>query len=574
MSDKTTDNPSFSVNETIKAQSNYLRGTLREGLADNVTGAISADDQQIIKFHGIYQQDDRDKRLERKQQKLEPAYGFMIRVRVPGGIFEPQAWQLMDNLASEYGQGNFRLTTRQAFQLHGILKKDLKATMQGINRQLLDTIAACGDVNRNVMCSVTPQYGELYRQVYDCSCAVSAHLTPRTSAYHEIWLDGEKITTDDNSSDEVEPLYGKTYLPRKFKIGFVIPPVNDIDVYSQDIGFVAQLDDNNTLQGFNVVVGGGMGNTHGDTSTYPCIGETIGSCRADQVVAVAEKIVTLQRDYGNRSNRKRARLKYTIETCTREWFVEALEERLGFPLGEAWPVTFATSGDHFGWHYDHSGNGHLTLFVPEGRIEDKPHLAIRSGIRAIADCHQGKMMLTPNQNVTIAHIPPEQQPAIQAIVDQYDLRNQGNLTPTRQRALACVAMPTCGLAMAEAERYLPDFINKFDAMLARHALADHEVSVRITGCPNGCARPFLAEVGLVGKAAGLYNCYLGGSPEGDRLNKLYLESANEDRILESLEPIIADYAANRHPQESFGDFSIRNGYIAAVTNGRDFHVGT
>jgi sulfite reductase (NADPH) hemoprotein beta-component len=430
MTKTTNQQPEPAVNEYIKASSNYLRGTIIEGLQDYVTGSISAKDQQLLKFHGIYQQDDRDVRMERKKQKLEPAYGFMIRVRVPGGIFSPECWQLMDELASQYGHDNFRLTTRQAFQLHGVLKKDLKPTIQNINQKLMDTIAACGDVNRNVMCSVAPQFGPVYDQVYDYSCQVSAHLTPRSNAYHEIWLGGEKITAENDPNQEVEPIYGKTYLPRKFKIGFVIPPMNDIDVFSQDIGFVA-VTENDQLTAFNVVVGGGMGNTHGDTTTYPCVGVTIGACKPDEVVEVAEKIVTIQRDYGNRSNRKRARLKYTIEECGLDWFKQELENRSGISLAAAHTVSFQTSGDDYGWHYHQDGTAHLTLFVPQGRVIDYDKLKLRTGLRALADKHQGKMILTPNQNVTLAHIKPEEQARIQAIVDQYDLINQhGKLSAT------------------------------------------------------------------------------------------------------------------------------------------------
>ncbi|MDC0534775.1 NADPH-dependent assimilatory sulfite reductase hemoprotein subunit [Francisellaceae bacterium] len=562
------DNPELelSVNEGIKTKSNYLRGTISEGLLDNVTGAISEDDQQLIKFHGIYQQDNRDIRAERRQQKLEPAYSFMIRSRVPGGVFDTKHWLLFDDLASKYGEENFRLTTRQAFQLHGVIKTNLKQTIKEINDSLLDTLAACGDVNRNVMCSIAPHLGPVFHEVVKVADDISAHLTPQTSAYHEIWLDGKQV----NSEPPVEPIYGQTYLPRKFKIGIAIPPYNDIDVYSQDIGFIAIINDGK-LKAFNIVVGGGMGTTHSDETTYPRAGSNIGSCLPEQVVDVAEKIVTIQRDFGNRSNRKRARFKYTIDDRGINWLSTELNNRLGYNLGPAHAVMFNSSGDEYGWKTGADGKHHITLFIPQGRVVDEEKLKIRTALKEIAEIHNGEMILTPNQNLTISQITNENRGKIEKLLKQHDILTAERLTTTRQRSIACVALPTCALAMAEAERYLPDFITKFDALLTKNGLKNEEVSIRITGCPNGCARPFLAEVALIGKAPGLYNLYLGGGFVGQRLNKLYLESLNESQILEKLEVIIQDYSKNRQPKERFGDFTIRKGYIKEVTEGRLFH---
>ncbi len=556
----------LSANEGIKTKSNYLRGTIAEGLLDNVTGAISEDDQQLIKFHGIYQQDNRDIRAERRQQKLEPAYSFMIRARVPGGVFDTKHWLLFDELSSKYGEENFRLTTRQAFQLHGVIKSNLKQTIKEINQSLLDTLAACGDVNRNVMCSIAPHLGPVFHEVVKAADDISAHLTPQTSAYHEIWLDGKQL----NPEPPIEPIYGQTYLPRKFKIGIAIPPYNDIDVYSQDIGFIAIIKDGK-LTAFDIAVGGGMGTTHGEEATYPRAGTVIGACLPEQIVDIAEKIVTIQRDFGNRSNRKRARFKYTIDDNGIDWFIAELNNRLGYNISPAHNVTFNSSGDEYGWKTGTDGKHHITLFIPQGRVVDDGDLKIRTVLKEIAEIHSGEMILTPNQNLTISQINDDNRIKIEHILKKYDILSASKLTPTRQRAIACVALPTCALAMAEAERYLPDFVEKFDHLLAKHDVANEEISLRITGCPNGCARPFLAEIALIGKAPGLYNCYLGGGFFGQRLNKLYMESANESQILGKLEIIIKDFAQNKQPNEKFGDFSIRSGYIKKVTEGKFFH---
>ena len=562
-----TPKPQQSINESIKTNSNFLRGTIAKGLQDKVTGALCEDDQQLIKFHGIYQQDNRDIRAERRQQKLEPAYSFMIRARVPGGVFHTKHWLLFDKLASQYGEENFRLTTRQAFQLHGVIKSNLKKTIQEINQALLDTLAACGDVNRNVMCSIAPHLGNVFHEIVQKAEDISAHLTPRTSAYHEIWLDGKPLS---QTTETVEPIYGKTYLPRKFKIGIAIPPYNDIDVYSQDIGFIAIIN-NGKLIAFNVAIGGGMGTTHGDNTTYPRVGTTIGACAPENIVDVAEKIVSIQRDFGNRSNRKRARFKYTIDDHGIDTIKAELETRLGYILKPAQPVNFKSSGDDYGWKKDQNDKHHITLFIPQGRIVDEANLNIRSALKEIAQIHNDEMILTPNQNLVISNVSETNKTKINAILKQHFILSGSPITPTRQRAIACVALPTCALAMAEAERYLPNFVEKFDALLNRNHLKNEEISLRITGCPNGCARPFLAEIALVGKAPGTYNCYIGGGFYGQRLNKLYLESASESQILKKLDVIIKDYAKNRVPNEKFGDFSIRAGYISEVTEGRFFH---
>jgi sulfite reductase (NADPH) hemoprotein beta-component len=543
--------------ERIKRDSRNLRGTLAESLDDALTGAIREDDQVLIKFHGSYQQDDRDIRDERRRQKLEPAWSFMIRTRLPGGVCTPGQWLQLDEIARRYANGTLRLTTRQAFQFHGVIKNELKTTMQAINAALIDTIAACGDVNRNVLASANPVETRAHPVVYEWAKKLSEHLLPQSRAYHEIWLDGEKV-----EGPEVEPLYGPTYLPRKFKAAIVVPPVNDVDVFAHDLGFIAILE-NGELQGFNLTVGGGMGATHGDAETHPRLADVAGFLRPEQLLAVAEAVLTTQRDFGNRAVRKRARLKYTIEDRGLEWFVAEITRRQGFALEPARPFEFTTTGDRFGWIEGHDGRWHLTLRIEAGRIADNESGPRLTGLREIAKVHRGDFRLTPNQNLTIANVAPGERNFIDALVVRYGLNRHERATPVARDALACVALPTCALAMAEAERYLPRLVRLVDDRLAAHGLAGAPLVLRITGCPNGCARPYLAEVALVGKAPGRYNLYLGGDGRGQRLNTLYLENIDEAAIVAALDAAFARYAAERTAGERFGDFAWRAGLVGA-----------
>ncbi len=538
--------------EGIKQRSNYLRGTILESLADAATGTLAEDDTQLSKFHGFYQQDDRDIRNERLRQKLEPSHSFMIRVRVPGGIATPAQWLALDKLAQEYGNSTLRLTTRQAFQFHGVTKGHLKKTISGINDSLLDTIAACGDVNRNVMCSALADQSAIHRAAYATATAISEHLTPQTRAYHEIWLDGEKV----EGTVDVEPIYGATYLPRKFKIAIAIPPANDVDVFSQDLGFIA-IEKNGELIGFNVTAGGGMGVTHGDAGTYPRVADVIGFCTPGQAIEVAEHVVALQRDFGDRTNRKHARLKYTIDDRGLEWFREELFSRLGYALAEPKKFAFLSRGDPFGWSRNLSGQWDLSLFIPEGRIRNDGQHRLLTGLREVARIHKGDFRLTANQNLVISGIDSNARQTIERLLDYYGVAALQQVSPLRQQALACVALPTCALAMAEAERYLPELNEKIEALLDMHGLINESISLRMTGCPNGCARPYLADIGLVGKAPGRYNLFLGGSADGRRLNRLAHENVDEDRILEVLDGLLAEFVADRRDQESFGDFASR-----------------
>jgi sulfite reductase (NADPH) hemoprotein beta-component len=561
-----------SRNERIKEASRFLRGTLSEGLAEIATGAISEDDAQLVKFHGTYLQDDRDLRAERTKKKLEKAFSFMVRLRLPGGVCTPAQWLALDRLARDYANGTLRLTTRQTFQFHGIIKSNLRTAMQGIDAALLDTLAACGDVNRNVLATSIPYQSRAHRAALELAHAISDHLLPHTPAYREIWLDGEKILGGEDE-EVVEPVYGKTYLPRKFKTVVAVPPANDVDVFAQDLGFIAILDRDDSVAGWNVTVGGGMGMTHGEPETYPRTADVMGFCLTEDAVAVAEAVVTVQRDWGDRTDRKHARLKYTIEDRGLAAFRAEVERRTGKPLQEPRPFSFASTGDRYGWTEGEDGRGHLTLFVENGRVRDVPGgPAMLAGLRAIAEAHDGEFRLTANQNVVVANVQPANRAAIDELVARHGLTSHA--TALRRNALACVALPTCGLALAESERYLPSLVTALEERLAAHGLAEHEITIRMTGCPNGCARPYLAEIGLVGKGPGRYNLYLGAAFDGTRLSKLYAEDLEHDGIVAALDPLFAVFAAERREAERFGAFLIRTGWIAETGNGRDFHANT
>jgi sulfite reductase (NADPH) hemoprotein beta-component len=554
--------------ERIKEASDYLRGSIVASLADPITGALADSDTQLIKFHGSYQQDDRDVRDERRRKKLEPLYSFMVRVRAPGGVVTPAQWLVLDELARTHANGSLRLTTRQSFQVHGIAKTLLKDTIASVNRTLLTTIAACGDVNRNVMCNPNPYRSALHREVFDWACRISDYLTPNTRAYHEIWLDDRLVA---GGEPDHEPIYGRTYLPRKFKIAIAVPPSNDVDVRAHDLGFIAIVD-GVRLAGFNVSVGGGMGMTHGEPATYPRLADVIGFCTPDQVLAVTEQVVAVQRDFGDRSDRKHARLKYTIDDRGIDWFTGELASRLGYRLEAARPFHFETNGDRDGWTDGIDGKLHLTLFIENGRVRDTPDCELMTGLREIAKIHDGDFRLTANQNLIIANIDPAKRPQIESLLARHRLADGDGRSALRLNAMACVALPTCGLAMAESERYLPSLIGKLEQVLAACGLANDAITVRMTGCPNGCARPYLAEIAFVGKSPGKYNVYLGGGFAGERLNKLYRSGLSEPEILAELTPILQRYAAERGPSERFGDFAIRAGYVAKVSAGREFHA--
>ncbi|MGW8257765.1 MAG: assimilatory sulfite reductase (NADPH) hemoprotein subunit [Thermoguttaceae bacterium] len=543
--------------EHIKLGSNFLRGTIVESLADRLTASVPDSQTQLLKFHGTYQQDDRDLRNERMAQKLEPAYSFMLRVRASGGGFSSPQWLVLDQLANEHGDHTIRLTTRQSLEIHAILKWNLRDTIRRANEAGMTTLATCGDVNRNVMCNPNPYLSAMHAQIYDLSNQLAEHLMPKTSAYRELWLDDKPA----GNVQDYEPLYGPSYLPRKFKIGIAVPPSNDVDVFTQDLGFVAIVVDGQ-LEGFSVLVGGGMGSTHGEPATHPILASCIGFCSKEQVLQVAETVATIQRDFGDRINRKHARLKYTIEERGIDWFVAELNRRLGWNLEAARPYKFDSRGDRYGWVRGTNDRWHLTLYLENGRICDTAEYPVMTGLREIAKIHTGDFRLTANQNLIVGNIEDRQRPQIEKLVAQYKLSDGSHDSALRRNAMACVALSMCGLAMAESERYMPQFLNQLEELFAEVGLADAEVVVRMTGCPNGCARPFVSEIALVGKAPGHYNLYLGGDFVGQRLNKLYRENFEEAEIFQLLRPIIARYAKDRQAGERFGDFVMRDGCLS------------
>lgn len=552
-------NDKLSEAEQLKLSSRYLRGAIAEGLADIATGAISEDDNKLLKFHGSYQQDNRDLRDERRHQKLEPLYSFMIRLRLPGGVLSPAQWLGLDKIADDCANGTLRLTTRQTFQFHEVLKKDLTPLMRQVNALKLDTKGACGDVNRNVVTNVNPHLSSAHEAVHQAAHEISNRLNWQSGAYSEIWL-GEDCVYQDGKSEE--PFYGDRYLPRKFKIAIAIPPDNDCDVLANDIGLIAIIKQGE-LQGFNIAVGGGFGMSYGEPYTYPRLATVAGFMEKERIVDACEAIAAIQRDHGDRSNRLHARFKYTIDDNGLDWFQQQFESYFGAPLQEARAFDLTRNGDRFGWTEDDRGDWHLTLFIPGGRVVDREKSPLRTGLREIADIHQGEFRLTCNQNLIIANVTAEQKPQIAALVEKYQLDDGSRGKPLRLNAMACVAFPTCGLAMAEAERYLPEFIEKLELLVEQAGIPDQLINIRMTGCPNGCGRPYLGEIGLTGKALGKYNLYLGADFSGQRLNRLYLENVDEDTILDTLKPMIDQFADEREQDEHFGDYLVRKGIVEA-----------
>jgi sulfite reductase (ferredoxin) len=547
--------------ERIKLESHHLRGGLAQELQEP-TSRFSGNQAQLIKFHGVYQQEDRDSRLARKAANQEKAYNFMVRTRIPGGVITAEQYLAHDRLAGQYGNGSLRITTRQGFQLHGVLKGDLKTTIRGVNEALLSTLAACGDVNRNVMTCPAPE-GPVQAEVARLAHKIAMHLAPRSKAYHEIWVDGEQVPVDEATArDEVEPIYGPSYLPRKFKVAVAMPGDNCVDIFTQDIGLVAMAPDG-ALQGFTVLVGGGMGMTHGKSETYPRLAEPLCFVTPDEVIEVVETIVTIQRDYGDRTNRKHARMKYLIEERGIAWFRAETERRLGRFLCAPRPIIWASHDDHLGWRRQSDGNWFLGLFVENGRIKDAPNALFRTGLRAVIDRFRPGIHLTPQQNLLLTAIREEDRPAIEAMLGEYGIATDPqSVGAVRRHALACPALPTCGLALADAERALPDVVTQIEADLADLDLAEEAISVRMTGCPNGCARPYMGDIGFVGRTKDVYNIYVGGDWANTRLTTLYAPSVRVTELAATLRPLFALWKREREPGESFGDFADRFGIDA------------
>ncbi|MEZ9394768.1 assimilatory sulfite reductase (NADPH) hemoprotein subunit [Vibrio splendidus] len=555
-------------NERLKRESKNLRGTIEQDLQDRITGGFTADNFQLIRFHGMYQQDDRDIRNERTKQKLEPLHNVMLRARMPGGIITPKQWLAIDKFADEStSYGSIRLTTRQTFQFHGVLKPNIKLMHQTLNSIGIDSIATAGDVNRNVLCTTNPVESELHQEAYEWAKKISEHLLPKTRAYAEIWLDGEKLATTDE-----EPILGSNYLPRKFKTTVVIPPQNDVDVHANDLNFIAIAKDGK-LVGFNVLVGGGLAMTHGDTSTYARKADDFGFVPLDKTLDVAAAVVTTQRDWGNRSNRKNAKTKYTLDRVGIDVFKAEVEKRAGVEFSESRPYEFTGRGDRIGWAEGIDGKHHLALFIENGRLLDFPGKALKTGVAEIAKIHKGDFRMTANQNLIVAGVPKSQKAKIEKLARQYGLMDDA-VSEQRKNSMACVAFPTCPLAMAEAERFLPEFVTDVEDILKKHGLPEEDnIILRITGCPNGCGRAMLAELGLVGKAPGRYNMHLGGNKAGTRIPKMYKENITSAQILEEIDSLVGRWATERNDSEGFGDFTIRAGIIEEVIiSKRDLHA--
>ncbi len=547
--------------ESIKTKSEGLRGTLKESLTDEITGAVREQDHALIKFHGMYEQDDRDLREERASKKLDKLYSFMIRLRIPGGFMTADQWIAAHHVAGQYSTGVIKITTRQTIQLHGILKHQIKPTLQSFNKVQLDSIAACGDVNRNVACTSHPAESDIHEQVHAYADKISKLLLPKTRAFYEIWLDEEKIA----EYDEQDPLYQDRYLPRKFKIGIAIPPNNDVDVLTNDLGLIAIID-NNELVGFNIAVGGGLSTTHGNPDTYARLATVIGFTRGEeQTLKAVYEVLTIQRDYGNRSDRKLARLKYTLDNMGVEAFRKELEKRCGFELEDIQPYQFTARKDRYGWMQDYKGNWHYTLFVENGRVTDEGPIALQKALLDIAETQKAVFRFTSNQNVIISDIQPQDKKDIEAILQQHGiLQRDENISAIRKNAIACVALPTCPLALAEAQRYLPNLITKIEPLLIKHGLLSEDIVLRMTGCPNGCARPYAAEIGLVGTSHGHYNLHIGGDREGTRLNVKYKEQLGEISIIETIDLLLKAYKEQKHGDETFGDFANRQ-YLSSIS---------
>ncbi|MTB66664.1 assimilatory sulfite reductase (NADPH) hemoprotein subunit [Providencia sp. wls1943] len=546
--------------ERMKQQSNYLRGTIKDDLKNGLTGGFDGDNFLLIRFHGMYQQDDRDIRAERAEQKLEPRHAMMLRCRLPGGIITPKQWLDIDKFASEHTlYGSIRITNRQTFQFHGILKGDVKPAHQMLSHVGLDALATANDVNRNVLCTSNPVQSELHQQAYEWAKKISEHLLPRTSAYAEIWLDKEKIVTTDE-----EPILGQTYLPRKFKTTVVIPPLNDVDLHANDMNFVA-IAEKGQLIGFNVLVGGGLAMTHGDTNTFPRLASEFGFIPLDKTLAIAEAIVTTQRDWGNRTDRKNAKTKYTLERVGIEVFKAEVEKRAGVQFEAIRPYQFTERGDQIGWLKGIDNCWHLTLFVENGRLIDLADKPLKTGVAEIAKIHKGDFRLTANQNLIVAGIAEEDKAIIEKIAIEHGLMSS-EVTRQRENSMACVSFPTCPLAMAEAERFLPEFVTQVENIMAAHHVADEHIVLRVTGCPNGCGRAMLAEVGLVGKALDRYNLHLGGNRIGTRIPRMYKENISSTEILAIMDELIGRWAVERQQNEGFGDYLIRANVVKPVLN--------
>ncbi|MCF8565525.1 NADPH-dependent assimilatory sulfite reductase hemoprotein subunit [Alicyclobacillus tolerans] len=564
-------NEKLSKVEVIKLEGNQLRGTIAESLNDG-TPNFEEENIQQLKFHGVYQQDDRDLRKQLRKEGKERHYMMMIRARIPGGILNADQYLQFDDISERYGNQTMRITTRQTFQLHGVLKGDLKATIKAINDALVTTLGGCGDQVRNTIACAMPRREPYAQTVREDLMGLVDRFAAKTHAYHEIWLDGEKVdlATEDPETPKVsqssiasgaseEPLYGRAYLPRKFKIGFTYEGDNCADVYSNDLGIVAHVEDGE-VAGYTLLIGGGMGRTASDENTYPRLASPFAFVTRAQLAYTCEAIVTVQRDFGNRENRKFARMKYLIDTMGLDWFKKQVEERVGFLLTPPRPLVWQSFEDHLGWHlHGDSSQGFLGLFIANGRIKDEGDYKLKSVLREIVREYRPTIHLTTQQNLILEGIAESDRPAVEKRLREAGLPLVDDLSALRKNAMACPAMPTCGLAIAESERALPTVLPQLEGLLARYGLADEPIAVRMTGCANGCARPYISDIGFVGRVLGKYDVFLGASSLGTRLNERFLEQVPLEELAVVLEPVIARYASDKHPGERLGDFCHRVG---------------
>jgi len=535
-------------NEEIKAAIPTLAGTIAATIADPTTDHFSEDDNQFLKFHGSYQQDDRDLRKTGKK------YIMMIRGRIPGGVMTARQYGVFDALATQYGNDTLRITTRQSIQFHGIVKNYFRPVVKAINECLLSTLAACGDVNRNVLAPPTPAYTKAREQIYADAHKVAMALAPQTKAYHAIWIDGVQLDNDaPENKNFVDPLYGKTYLPRKFKVAFVIPPVNDLDVYTNCLGLIAIVE-NDKLIGYNLAVGGGMGRSHGNDATYPRLADVIGFFTPDKIVDVAKAVLTIHRDFGDRTDRKHARLKYVVAERGVKFMQDEVNKRAGITLAPAKPYQFTTTSDLLGWRKAVDGSNFLGVFVESGRVKG----AQKKALREVADKFPNiEFRLTANQNVILANVSDTDKAGITAVLTTHGLKTENQTTVLHANAMACPSLPTCGLGLAESERMLPGFLDRIEKLLAEVGLAGEEIIIRSTGCPNGCARPYMAEIAFVGKAPGRYQVWLGGDVAGTRLNRVWKDVLKEADLETEFRPVFTRFAKERHAGERFGDWCSR-----------------
>ena len=541
--------PKLSRNEGLKESDPLLTGSIVSTLDDNAAERFTDEDYEFLKFHGVYQQDDRDKRKTGKQ------YIMMVRTRFPGGVLSGKQYVACDDIATRYANNTLRITTRQDFQFHGVLKSNLRHTIKSLNEALMTTIAACGDVARNVLAPPTPAISPLVDEVLKESAKLSEVLTPRTPAYHQIWIEGQEIKPEARQAFN-DPLYGKNYLPRKFKAAFVIPPVNDVDIYANDVGFVV-IAPEGKIEGYNLLAGGGLGMSHGNAQTFPRLADLVGFIRPEQVEAAAKAVLTIHRDFGDRTNRKHARLKYVIAERGVDWFRTEVESRAGFKIEPARPFEFTRQGDYLGWHQQHNGNWFLGLFVENGRIRDEEGYRLKTGLREVVGKFMPEVRLTAAQNLLLVDIKPENCDEITSMLAAHGVMASNPYSRTRKASMACPALPTCGLALAESERFLPDFLSQVESLLQDLRLQDEELIIRMTGCPNGCARPYLAEIAFVGKAPNKYQIYFGGNEGSTRLNRLWKDSVKTEDLIPELRQVLLRFAVERQAGERFGDFAAR-----------------